>query len=981
MSLPSPNSPPDLEALLAHSGWVRKLARAMASGKEFADDTEQEAWRIAMERPPTHGSNLKAWWKSVVRSAAYQRGRSEGRHQRRVERVAQTRPSRGVEEPYQVAERLETIQNLARLVQELEEPYGSSIYAHYFEGVSVAALAKLQGVSKSTIQSRLQRGVARLRTRMKGIHGDSWRSQCLALAFPTTSVPAALSLIPITLMNTPFKVALSVVALAAIGVFTVWNPLSADPPPVQLEAQLANSTPPVDSEPNPTEPNELGRRTLVTDGHQEPKSSRFDLPEGKKRDSWLEFKMLDAQGKPWPDLPIFIWGYTSYATSTNNFKTDKNGILRIPCLSGKWEFLLRSDLDQGGNGYFLSQDVDLLPGETLSFSHKHPGWSQFSGWVRDAKDEPIEGAAIEFRDVNDDRDMRISTEKTTGKNGDFEFRGMEGRFSVIIDPAGLPKLAAGGLSKPGQDVPKIHLQYPPCREILLEVLASDGSPMVGAKVEYENWPGIIVEEKEEYSSYYARQRHGQTDLEGKIAVPAQTDLAWPILLKHPVWGKLQIEIPPNVKHYTYRMPEGNTLRGQVVGPDGKPIAGAKIRGWGPDDSPIKKGDLPGKTWAYPGSPWKQTISDSQGKFILTGLQQSTLGILFVEAPGMAYFTQKGVVFPGSVDGMEIRLEKESPLAGQLLDHDETPIVGRRIVIRGQPQFGLLEDVFPEERNEKNNSWMAKTEQLRTDQNGKFSFPGLGPGLWTIDVNDVGGMESVAVVQVEAGTTDLVIHPGDGFEDKLNITGLVIHAETREPLHRFGYSLVSKGPSVQRNGDFTLRNTRDNFRSFGNPAGDYVLEVSAPGFAEWRTLILEQTGRFHFQVEMVPIFPIVLQVMDEEGQLVAGIPVQVFSHEGEPIDYKGYSFYARKLLGQVFQPEAQRKRYSTDDAGQRAIEGIPYQGGYFLVGGDLGLPGSELAIKPPSLEIPFHYLPTESSKPRVITLPNEFVQRWRASADR
>ncbi|MCP4092755.1 MAG: hypothetical protein GY747_04830 [Planctomycetes bacterium] len=63
----TPPSTPDSDALLAHSGWVRALARNLVVDPSAADDVEQQAWLTAMERPPTHGGNLRSWWGSWCR--------------------------------------------------------------------------------------------------------------------------------------------------------------------------------------------------------------------------------------------------------------------------------------------------------------------------------------------------------------------------------------------------------------------------------------------------------------------------------------------------------------------------------------------------------------------------------------------------------------------------------------------------------------------------------------------------------------------------------------------------------------------------------------------------------------------------------------------------------------------------------------------------------------------------------------------------
>ncbi len=143
-------STPSLEELLAHSGWVRALARSLVADGSSADDVEQQVWLTAMERPPRHSRNLKAWLSSVVRSVVGQGHRERERRQRydrRMQADATTSASAGAgatvggaQPPDAIASRMETFQALAALVSELEEPYGSAVYLRYFEDLQVAEI-------------------------------------------------------------------------------------------------------------------------------------------------------------------------------------------------------------------------------------------------------------------------------------------------------------------------------------------------------------------------------------------------------------------------------------------------------------------------------------------------------------------------------------------------------------------------------------------------------------------------------------------------------------------------------------------------------------------------------------------------------------------------------------------------------------------------------------------------------------------------
>lgn len=64
---PSSISP---EQLLAHADWVRALARALVADPAGADDLVQETWLAALDRPPAHAQDLRAWLGTVLRNLA-----------------------------------------------------------------------------------------------------------------------------------------------------------------------------------------------------------------------------------------------------------------------------------------------------------------------------------------------------------------------------------------------------------------------------------------------------------------------------------------------------------------------------------------------------------------------------------------------------------------------------------------------------------------------------------------------------------------------------------------------------------------------------------------------------------------------------------------------------------------------------------------------------------------------------------------------
>jgi len=171
-----PPGAPDLDALLAHRGWVRALANNLISDSATADDVEQEAWLTAIESPPRHARNLRSWWASVVRSAAGKAWREERRRREVDQEIALLGNESEQDTPLEMNQRLETFRRLAIAIVQLPEPYALTIYLRYFEELTVREVALRTNVPVDTAQSRIGVGLQHLRTTLQKDLGTQWRA-------------------------------------------------------------------------------------------------------------------------------------------------------------------------------------------------------------------------------------------------------------------------------------------------------------------------------------------------------------------------------------------------------------------------------------------------------------------------------------------------------------------------------------------------------------------------------------------------------------------------------------------------------------------------------------------------------------------------------------------------------------------------------------------------------------------------------------
>ncbi|MEW6743898.1 MAG: sigma factor [Planctomycetota bacterium] len=65
--------------LLAHSAWMRRIARGLVFGEAQVDDIVQQAWLQVLQRPPARVTSPRAWLATIMRNIALRRHLVEAR--------------------------------------------------------------------------------------------------------------------------------------------------------------------------------------------------------------------------------------------------------------------------------------------------------------------------------------------------------------------------------------------------------------------------------------------------------------------------------------------------------------------------------------------------------------------------------------------------------------------------------------------------------------------------------------------------------------------------------------------------------------------------------------------------------------------------------------------------------------------------------------------------------------------------------------
>ena len=189
------------EQLLQDGAWLKGLARTLARDEDDADDLVQESWIAAWRRQPDADRPMRAWLTKVVRDVAGMKRRSE---RRRSAREATAYDVQANSAPDELLERMRLHRLLVDLVLELDEPYRSTIIAHFVEERTSASIARSLGVPAGTVRKRLWEGLRRLRAGLDARSGNrtSWAPAVLAfakggmhVAKPTKFVLAVLALL------------------------------------------------------------------------------------------------------------------------------------------------------------------------------------------------------------------------------------------------------------------------------------------------------------------------------------------------------------------------------------------------------------------------------------------------------------------------------------------------------------------------------------------------------------------------------------------------------------------------------------------------------------------------------------------------------------------------------------------------------------------------------------------------------------------
>ncbi len=182
---------PAPDVLASHTGFLKNLARSLLGDEQAAEDVVQDAFVVAIEKPPRPG-NLRAWLASVVRHLSLSRRRTAKRRNARERAGAQNDGLPPVDE---VVSRMELQRRVVSAVLALDEPYRSVIAHRFLYEKSLAEIARESKTPTATVRTRLRRGLDKLRARLDADadgHRAAWSVGLLALLAQDAAPPVAI---------------------------------------------------------------------------------------------------------------------------------------------------------------------------------------------------------------------------------------------------------------------------------------------------------------------------------------------------------------------------------------------------------------------------------------------------------------------------------------------------------------------------------------------------------------------------------------------------------------------------------------------------------------------------------------------------------------------------------------------------------------------------------------------------------------------
>ena len=220
-----PTDPNQLEELIrAHGPFLQRLAYALTSDATVAEDLVSDTWVAALRPERGRLRNERGWLATVLRRrAAAVRSKPSMISMEDADRHLGHQSS-----PDEVLARLEQEQLVNGALARLQEPYRSTLFLRFHDGLPPGTIAEQTSTSHKTVRTRISRGLEQLRLSLDqemARRGASepraeWLSAIVPLAL-TPASPVATPLVATLAMKKAVALAVAALLVTVAGFWAV----------------------------------------------------------------------------------------------------------------------------------------------------------------------------------------------------------------------------------------------------------------------------------------------------------------------------------------------------------------------------------------------------------------------------------------------------------------------------------------------------------------------------------------------------------------------------------------------------------------------------------------------------------------------------------------------------------------------------------------------------------------------------------------